>query len=110
MPRAYVQKAWLCIPDTMYSLGIQNCQRCHLAQANDSIHTFCDLQTQRTASRCQPHSRAQITLGAAGIIGVALLIVVLYYINCYKWTNLNYKKELGIIVVAIATCFAALSV
>lgn len=50
------------------------------------------------------YSKAQITLGAA-IIGVALLIVVLYYINCYKWTNLNYKKELGIIVVAIATCF-----
>ena len=52
------------------------------------------------------YSKAQITLGAA-IISVAVLIVVLYYLNCYKWTNLNYKKELGIIVIVIATCFGS---
>ena len=42
------------------------------------------------------YSKAQITLGVA-IIGVALLIVALYFINCYKWTNINYKKEIAII-------------
>lgn len=52
------------------------------------------------------YSKAQITLGMAAL-GVAIAIVVLYFINCYKWTNINYKKEFAIILVVIVAAIGS---
>ena len=52
------------------------------------------------------YSKIQIILGGAAIV-VGVAIIILYYISCYKWQNISYKRSLtavGISVIAALGC------
>jgi phosphoglycerol transferase MdoB-like AlkP superfamily enzyme len=46
------------------------------------------------------YSKLEITLGAAAL-GIGIAFLVLYYISCYRWENINYKRSAITVAVAI---------